>query len=102
MRTRAAGALYHDRIRPPGAGASVRRPIPAVTGTFSPRLPSRMARPLVAHIDLAALAKNLARVRALAPGAQVLAVVKADAYGHGLARALPALAQADGLALIEL
>jgi len=61
-----------------------------------------MARPLVAHIDLPALAANLARVRGYAPGAQVLAVVKANAYGHGLARVLPALASADGLALIEL
>lgn len=61
-----------------------------------------MARPLVAHLDLPALAANLARVRACAPGAQVLAVVKANAYGHGLARVLPALASADGLALIEL
>ncbi|MBU6485958.1 MAG: alanine racemase [Betaproteobacteria bacterium] len=61
-----------------------------------------MARPLVAHIDPAAIASNLARVRALAPGAGVLAVVKANAYGHGLTRVLPALAAADGLALIEL
>jgi alanine racemase len=61
-----------------------------------------MARPLVAHIDAGALAANLARARALAPGASVLAVVKADAYGHGLARVLPALAAADGLALVEL
>ena len=45
---------------------------------------------------------NLARARALAPGTQVLAVVKADAYGHGLMRVLPALEQADGLALLEL
>ena len=61
-----------------------------------------MARPLAAHLDLAALAANLERVRALAPGAHVLAVVKANAYGHGLMRVLPALAAADGLALIEL
>ena len=61
-----------------------------------------MARPLVAQIDNAALAANLARVRALAAGARVLAVVKADAYGHRLARVLPALAAADGLALVEL
>ena len=32
----------------------------------------------------------------------MLAVVKANAYGHGLARVLPALAAADGLALLEL
>ena len=32
----------------------------------------------------------------------MLAVVKADAYGHGLMRVLPALSEADGLALLEL
>src|SRR5437016_9241914 len=61
-----------------------------------------MSRPLFAQINLAALAANLARARALAQGTQVLAVVKADAYGHGLMRVLPALEQADGLALLEL
>jgi len=61
-----------------------------------------MARPLYAQINLAALRGNLARVREKAPGAQVLAVVKANAYGHGLARVLPALEDADGLALVEL
>jgi alanine racemase len=61
-----------------------------------------MARPLFAQINLAALAANVARARALAPKAQLLAVVKADAYGHGLLRVLPALDQADGLALLEL
>jgi alanine racemase len=61
-----------------------------------------MARPLYAQINLAALNANLARVRERAPGAQVLAVVKANAYGHGLARVLPALDDADGLALVEL
>ena len=61
-----------------------------------------MARPLVAQINLAALAANLARAREKAPRAQVLAVVKANAYGHGLMRVLPALEAADGLALVEL
>ena len=61
-----------------------------------------MARPIVAEIDLAAIAANLACVRRYAPGTEVLAVVKANAYGHGLQRVLPALADADGLALIEL
>jgi alanine racemase len=61
-----------------------------------------MARPLYAQINLAALRGNLARVRARAPQTQVLAVVKANAYGHGLARVLPALEDADGLALVEL
>ena len=61
-----------------------------------------MARPLFAQINVAALAANVARARELAPNAQILAVVKADAYGHGLMRVLPGLEQADGLALLEL
>ena len=61
-----------------------------------------MARPIFAQINLAALACNVAKAREKAPRAQLLAVVKADAYGHGLARVLPALAEADGLALLEL
>jgi len=61
-----------------------------------------MARPLVAQVNLGALRANLARVREKAPRAQVLAVVKANAYGHGLSRCLPALEDADGLALVEL
>ena len=61
-----------------------------------------MARPLYAQINLAAMRGNLARARAAAPGAKILAVVKANAYGHGLTRVLPALDDADGLALVEL
>jgi len=60
-----------------------------------------MSRPLYAQINLAALRNNLAKVREKAPGTQVLAVVKANAYGHGLTRVLPALEDADGLALVE-
>jgi alanine racemase len=44
---------------------------------------------------------NLARARACAPGAKVWAVVKANAYGHGLERGMRGFAAADGLALIE-
>jgi alanine racemase len=61
-----------------------------------------MSRPLLAQINLAALRGNLRKAREHAAGAQVLAVVKADAYGHGITRVLPALAEADGLALLEL
>ena len=61
-----------------------------------------MARPIYAQLSLPALRANLARARALAPETQLTAVVKANAYGHGLVRVLPALAEADGLALIEL
>ncbi|TCO80874.1 alanine racemase [Plasticicumulans lactativorans] len=56
-------------------------------------------RPATAVIDLAALRHNLGRVRALAPHARVFAVVKADGYGHGAARLLPALGDADALAV---
>jgi alanine racemase len=59
-------------------------------------------RPLFATIDSSALRHNLGVVRSHAPAAAVLAVVKADAYGHGLARAAAALADAEGFALVEL
>jgi alanine racemase len=58
-------------------------------------------RPIRARVDSAALRHNLAVARQRAPRSRVWAVVKANAYGHGLARAARALA-ADGLALIEL
>lgn len=48
-------------------------------------------------IDPAALSHNLQEVKNRAPKSQVLAMVKADAYGHGMATALPALADADGI-----
>ncbi len=60
-----------------------------------------MPRPLTAWIDLAALCGNLQRVRALAPASRVLAVVKADGYGHGMAGCAQALG-ADGYALLTL
>ena len=58
-------------------------------------------RPIRARIDSAALRHNLGVARRLAPRSRVWAVVKANGYGHGLARAVRALA-ADGLALIEI
>jgi alanine racemase len=44
---------------------------------------------------------NLARARSCAPKAKIWAVVKANAYGHGLERGMRGFADADGLALIE-
>jgi alanine racemase len=61
-----------------------------------------MPRPLQALIDLSALEHNLSVVRHHAPRSRVMAVVKADAYGHGLLRAAEALAHADGFAMLEL
>jgi len=60
-----------------------------------------MPRPIVATIDISALQHNLAVAKARAPHAKAWAVVKAQAYGHGLGRAVRAFADADGLALIE-
>ncbi|MDC8756277.1 alanine racemase [Janthinobacterium fluminis] len=60
-----------------------------------------MPRPIVATIHLDAMQHNLARARACAPQAKVWAVVKANAYGHGLERAVRGFADADGLALVE-
>jgi alanine racemase len=61
-----------------------------------------MPRPIQATIDLAALRNNLARAREAAPTARTLAVVKANAYGHGLLRCAGALDAAEGLALLEI
>jgi len=62
-----------------------------------------MTRPILARIDLAALRHNYSVARRYAGSARVWAVLKADAYGHGLLRAARALADsADGFALIEI
>ena len=55
-----------------------------------------------AIVDTAALRHNLGRVRATAPGTRVMAVIKANAYGHGLVPAAKALAQTDGFAVARL
>ncbi|MFY0080550.1 alanine racemase, partial [Acinetobacter baumannii] len=61
-----------------------------------------MPRPIEALIHPDALAHNLGRARAQAPNARVWAVVKANAYGHGIERAYPGLRAADGFALLDL
>jgi len=61
-----------------------------------------MPRPILATIDVAALRHNLAVARRHAGARMVWAVVKANAYGHGLERALRGFADADGLALLDL
>src|SRR5471032_2811809 len=60
-----------------------------------------MPRPILALIHSDALAHNLARARAAAPDARVWAVVKANAYGHGIERAFDGLRGADGFALLD-
>lgn len=61
-----------------------------------------MPRPILATIHPAALHHNLNRARHSAPDAKAWAVVKANAYGHGIERVFEALRSADGFALLDL
>ena len=63
-----------------------------------------MARPNQARLDLGALRHNLGIAREVAPHSNVMAVVKANGYGHGavtIARELESLADALAVASIE-
>lgn len=63
-----------------------------------------MARPNQARLNLGALRNNLGLARALAPQSRVMAVVKANAYGHGaqrVAQELAPLTDALAVACIE-
>jgi alanine racemase len=61
-----------------------------------------MARPTSATIHTDALRHNLGQLRLRAPGSRVMAVVKADGYGHGLERVARALAGADAFGVASL
>lgn len=65
-----------------------------------------VSRPTRVEIDLAALRHNFQEIkRTVGVGCDVLAVVKADAYGHGVSRVAPVLADAGaalfGVAHVE-
>jgi alanine racemase len=59
-------------------------------------------RPIQATIALDALRHNLAVVRQHAPSSNVMAVIKANGYGHGLLRVAEGLRAADGFAVLNL
>ncbi|WP_459614683.1 alanine racemase [Bordetella sp. 2513F-2] len=70
-----------------------------------------MPRPISASISLSALRHNLAAVRqhldraaqaAATPPASIWAVIKANAYGHGIERAVTGFSAAQGLAMLDL
>ena len=61
-----------------------------------------MPRPILATIHTTALAHNLLRMKSAAPDAKVWAIVKANAYGHGIERAFAGLKAADGFALLDI
>jgi alanine racemase len=60
-----------------------------------------MPRPIRATISSGALTHNLMVAKAYAGGAKVWAVLKANAYGHGLERAARAFQAADGFAVLD-
>lgn len=61
-----------------------------------------MPRPILATVHHQALRHNLQQARRRAPDANVWAVVKANAYGHGIERVFDALRGTDGFALLDL
>src|SRR5690349_6985539 len=91
------------------------RPRAAMSGQHTPgrngqttprrRALDQLIRPTRAEIDLDALERNYRAVRALAPGLEVLAMVKANAYGHGAPAVAHRLEAAGvrllGVALVE-
>lgn len=61
-----------------------------------------MARPTSLEIDLGALQHNYAKIKHFAPTSKVVAMVKANAYGHGLDCIVPSInADAFGVACID-
>jgi alanine racemase len=55
-----------------------------------------------AVVDAAALRHNLHQARRAAPDSRVMAVIKANAYGHGIVPTAKALAEADGFAVARI
>ena len=61
-----------------------------------------MSRPLRAEIRRSSLQHNLQRVRATAPNSKIMAAIKANGYGHGMARVAHALHDADAFAVASI
>ncbi|RUM92944.1 MAG: alanine racemase [Thiothrix sp.] len=61
-----------------------------------------MTRPARVHIDLKALRNNLSIARQLAGKTKLMAVIKADAYGHGMFEVAQALTDADAFAVASI
>lgn len=60
-----------------------------------------MTRPIRAIVRRSAFGHNLAVARTRVPAAKHIAVIKANAYGHGLLRAARALSDADGFGVLD-
>lgn len=66
-----------------------------------------MPRPISVTVSLPAMRHNLAAVknqlsRTASTPTRIWAVIKANAYGHGITQAMQAFAEADGLAMLDL
>lgn len=61
-----------------------------------------MTRPARAQINLANLQHNFSRVTQAAPNSRVMAIIKANAYGHGLVQVAQALTAADAFGVVGL
>ena len=85
--------MSETEAHPSGVAAAPARPFES-TAT-----PNHAAR---ATIDSAALAANLAVARSAAPNSRIMAVIKADAYGHGIVPVARALDAADAFAVARL
>lgn len=59
-------------------------------------------RPVKAYINLPALGHNLRLIKQIAPDSKVLAVIKANGYGHGICRVAQQLTEADGYAVASI
>ena len=59
-------------------------------------------RPLKAYIDLSVLTSNLKLVKKIAKNSKVMAVLKANAYGHGLIESVKAIKSAEGIAILTI
>ncbi len=55
-----------------------------------------------AYINIAALQANMRQIRSLAPESKILAVVKANAYGHGVLPVAQALPNVDGFGVARI
>jgi alanine racemase len=71
-------------------------------GPPEPAGPATLNRAARATIDTAALRANLAVVRRAAPGSRIMAVIKANAYGHGIVPVARALSAADAFAVARM
>ena len=60
-----------------------------------------MSRPARVEIDVSAARHNLSTIRSSIGSAKILAIVKADAYGHGLVQIAKGFGDADAFGVVS-